>query len=240
MGFNPDIHRRRSIRIQGYDYAQPGAYFVTLCTQGRECTLGQICAGEVGLSLAGEAVQQQWQDLPNRFNNIAVDTYIIMPNHLHAIITIHPVGAPLAAPLINTAPKIFTPKSSVGALLAAPLINAAPKTFTSKSSVGAPLAAPLINAASDMFKERQGATKQGVKQGAASSAPTVGEILRVFKSLSGIAANRLLGRKGQPFWQRNYWEHIVRSETELHAIGDYIHNNPKQWELDSLFMEASA
>ncbi len=81
----------------------------------------------------------------------------------------HPVGAPLAAPLIGAASKTFTPKSSVGALLAAPSINTAPETFTSKLSVGALLAAPLINAAPEIFKERQGAERQG----AASSAPTV-------------------------------------------------------------------
>ena len=49
-------------------------------------------------------------------------------------------------------------------------------------------------------------------------------------------AGRLLGK----LWQRNYWEHVVRNETELHAIREYIQNNPTQWDLDSLFVETGA
>jgi REP element-mobilizing transposase RayT len=69
-------------------------------------------------------------------------------------------------------------------------------------------------------------------RGAASSAPTLGHILRAFKSISAIAVNRLLGRSGRSLWQRNYYEHIVRSENELARIREYIVNNPAQWALD--------
>ena len=50
MPYNPDVHHRRSIRWQGYDYDQAGAYFVTICVQGRECLLGDVVNGDVTLT----------------------------------------------------------------------------------------------------------------------------------------------------------------------------------------------
>ena len=90
--------------------------------------------------------------------------------------------------------------------------------------VGAPLAAP---------DDRQNGN---TNQGAASSAPTdnktLGDVIRSFKSISAIGANKIIGRSGQPLWQRNYYERIIRNENELHQIQQYIHDNPMQWETD--------
>jgi REP element-mobilizing transposase RayT len=88
MKYNPDIHHRRSIRLQGYDYSQNGAYFVTLCTQNRECLFGEIVNGEMILNEYGKIVEQCWNDLPNHYDNIELDSYVIMPNHFHGIIII--------------------------------------------------------------------------------------------------------------------------------------------------------
>ena len=68
--------------------------------------------------------------------------------------------------------------------------------------------------------------------GAASSAPTLGEIMRAFKSISAIAANRVLGLSGIPFWQRNYYEHIVRNDHDLDEIREYVMGNSLNWEKD--------
>lgn len=75
-------------------------------------------------------------------------------------------------------------------------------------------------------------------EGAASSAPTgttsitLGNVLRAFKSMSAIRVNRLLPRSGKPFWQRNYYEHVIRNEESLNRIREYIATNPLRWELD--------
>lgn len=61
---------------------------------------------------------------------------------------------------------------------------------------------------------------------------TLGAIVGAFKSVSAIGANRLLGRTGSPFWQRNYYEHIVRSEAALDRIRVYITDNPGNWATD--------
>jgi len=70
------------------------------------------------------------------------------------------------------------------------------------------------------------------QKGAASSAPTLAAVVRVFKSTSAIAVNALLSRQGRQFWQRNYYEHIIRNDRELELIRDYIRTNPQRWASD--------
>lgn len=82
------VHDRLSIRLKGYDYAQAGAYFVTICTQDRACLLGDVAGEEVHLSDAGKMVQKAWQALPGRFSGMELDAFVIMPNHVHGIIVI--------------------------------------------------------------------------------------------------------------------------------------------------------
>ncbi|MCL4562678.1 MAG: transposase [Chloroflexi bacterium] len=81
-------HNRRSIRLEGYDYSQAGAYFVTLVTQDRELTFGAIKNDEMILNPMGELAAILWQTLPRRFP-ISLDECILMPNHFHGIIVIH-------------------------------------------------------------------------------------------------------------------------------------------------------
>jgi putative transposase len=155
MKYDPQIHHRRSIRLPGYDYSQPGAYFLTICTYNRQLSLQ---TDEVK-----EAVRSVWLGLPARFPRVLLDEFVIMPNHLHGIIILAP------------------------------------------------------------------AAESPTCRGAASSAPTVGQIIRAFKSLAAVEANRILGSSGRPFWQRNYYEHVIRDEDELNIIRRYICDNPRNW-----------
>ncbi len=87
-------YHRRSIRLQGYDYAQVGAYFVTICTYNRECLLGQVVDGHTVLNQYGEIVVACWNDLPNHYLSVELDAFVVMPNHVHGTILLaDPVGA---------------------------------------------------------------------------------------------------------------------------------------------------
>jgi REP element-mobilizing transposase RayT len=101
MKFNPEKHHRRSIRLRGYDYSKTGAYFVTICTRNRECWLGEIVDGAMVLNDIGRIVQSVWEGLPDCFPTIALDAFVIMPNHIHGIII---VGAQFIAPSFQTTP----------------------------------------------------------------------------------------------------------------------------------------
>ncbi len=79
---------RKSVRLQGFDYASSGAYFVTICTFQRQGLFGEIANGMVGLNEIGKMVLWHWNRIPTHFKNVELDEYIIMPNHLHGIICI--------------------------------------------------------------------------------------------------------------------------------------------------------
>ena len=83
-----DRHHRRSIRMKGYDYSQPGAYFVTICTHGKQSLFGKIVDGEMQLNDFGKVVEFTWNDLVNHVDGIELGPFVIMPNHIHAIIHI--------------------------------------------------------------------------------------------------------------------------------------------------------
>jgi REP element-mobilizing transposase RayT len=85
MPFDPQKHHRRSIRLKGYDYTQPGAYFVTVVTHGRECLFGEIVDREMRLNEAGRMVEQCWLDIPSHFPHVELDAFVIMPNHVHLV-----------------------------------------------------------------------------------------------------------------------------------------------------------
>ncbi|MDZ4185662.1 MAG: transposase, partial [Desulfuromonadales bacterium] len=93
MIYNPDIHHRRSIRLQNYDYATAGAYFVTICAQGKECLFGTVVDGVMMENDAGRLVKSVWSGLPERFPGMELDAFVMMPNHFHFILFL--VGAPL-------------------------------------------------------------------------------------------------------------------------------------------------
>lgn len=95
MKYDGEIHHRRSIRLSGYDYAQSGAYFVTICTQNRACLFGSVTGGKVRLNDAGRIIQSMWSELPGRFSQVDADRFVVMPNHIHGIFV---VGAQFIAP----------------------------------------------------------------------------------------------------------------------------------------------
>ena len=88
MYYNPNLHNRYSIRLQGYDYTQPGAYFSTINTHNKIHNLGQIINGTVQLFGAGIIAQELWLKTPRHFNNVILGEFVIMPNHMHAIVVI--------------------------------------------------------------------------------------------------------------------------------------------------------
>ncbi|MBR8828962.1 MAG: transposase [Gomphosphaeria aponina SAG 52.96 = DSM 107014] len=89
-------HHRRSIRLQGYNYRQPGAYYVTICTKARQCLFGDVVNGKMRLNHFGYIAFSCWGAIPAHFPQVELDTFVVMPNHLHGILIITDtlVGAP--------------------------------------------------------------------------------------------------------------------------------------------------
>ncbi len=136
MKSNYKDHRRRTIRLKEYDYRQTGAYFVTIVTQGRKYLFGEILDGEMRVNDGGRIIQTVWDDLPNHYANVEVDTFVVMPNHIHGIINLIdlPVGAgPRARPAPTGQPQGVAP--TIRTSLSLPDVVHRFKTLTTKQYV---------------------------------------------------------------------------------------------------------
>ena len=143
MTFHPDRPPRRSIRLQEYDYANAGAYFITICTHQRESLFGEIADGGVILTQIGAIVDECWCATPDHFPSAELDAYSVMPNHLHGIVIITQhaanVGARHAVPLQSR------PESTPAQAFGKPISGSLPTIVRSFKSA----AARLVNIARD-------------------------------------------------------------------------------------------
>ena len=121
MKYNPEIHRRRSVRLKEYDYSQEGYYYITICTKNRECWFGNVVDGEMKLSDIGEIVKKCWMEIPQHFDNAFVDVFVVMPNHFHGIVVIENERNAPCRGLINQTPTKWilqkNPKMVLGKII---------------------------------------------------------------------------------------------------------------------------
>ncbi|MDN3655736.1 hypothetical protein QWZ08_08870 [Ferruginibacter paludis] len=88
MSYDPNKYHRKSIRLKGYDYSQAGLYFITICVQHKKCLFGEIIDGEMILNDSGKMVYNEWIKTAERFANVQLHEFIVMPNHFHSIMEI--------------------------------------------------------------------------------------------------------------------------------------------------------
>ena len=94
--------RRRSIRLPGRDYAKPGSYFVTICTRSREALFGEIEDGVLRSSPLGRIAAACWREIPRHFPRVALDEFVVMPDHIHGIATLGAYELPAPEPRLQT------------------------------------------------------------------------------------------------------------------------------------------
>jgi putative transposase len=178
------IHRR-SIRLKEYDYTSPGAYFVTVVTQGYKCIFGKIIDKEMHLNVLGKIVQEYWLEILDHFPDIDVEPFVIMPNHIHGIVTIYD-------------------NDRSGTIYRAPTMGDHAPVMGEHASTNEKFGQPVVG-----------------------SIPT---IIRTYKAAVSRLARRELGMV--KIWQRNYYEHIIRDQSDLESLAGYIHSNPDHWSDD--------
>ena len=208
MPYDPQRQQRQSIRLPGHDYSLPGAYFVTLCTQWREHVLVD--------SVVSGIIVDVWRALPGWFPTIALDDFVVMPNHVHFVIWLQTSAAD-----IDHSPCVLTWLDWV-----------AEHTDVYLTEGGSPSTIP--NYAQDLGALQGGWTIPQPE--ATNSNPSLGDVVSAFKSLVFSVYLDWINTHGlsrrAKFWQRNYYEHIVRDVRELNAIRRYIRANPENWLLD--------
>ena len=322
MNDAPDRDHHRPIRLPGYDYAQTGAYFVTICTNNRECLFGEIVAGEMRLNPAGVIVSNEWKKTAELRGGIRLGEWVVMPNHFHGIVVIDGDGWGMGS---GTARRASTEgDGGVGRGTACRALargdgdgwgmgsgTARRASTGGDGGVGrgtacrAPTRGDGDGWGTDTGTARRASTRGdgdgwgtdtgtarrastggdggvgrgtacralargdgdgwGMDTGTARRAPTEGDggvgrgtacralargdaptaeqfgkpvsgsiptIIRSFKSAASKGINQMRGTPGATVWQRNYYEHVIRSEASMQRIREYIINNPLQWDMD--------
>ena len=82
-------YRIKTTWLKNWDYGSDGFYFVTICTKDRIPVFGQIKNNEIILSEIGNIAEKYWLEIPAHFPFVNLDTFVIMPNHIHGIIIIN-------------------------------------------------------------------------------------------------------------------------------------------------------
>jgi putative transposase len=82
-------YRVETTRLQNWDYASDGWYYITICTKGRDNIFGIVEKGIMQLNNHGKIVEQCWFDLPNHYSNLILDAFVVMPDHVHGIMIIN-------------------------------------------------------------------------------------------------------------------------------------------------------
>lgn len=234
----PLPRQRNTLRLPGYDYALAGAYYVTICTHDRQPLLGKITDGLMQLSIYGETALSHCQRLPARFAHLALGAFVIMPNHIHAVVIIRseddpePVRAGLAPARETDQPHNREDVGNrdsgnrEGCLYGLPRLGhyratgnredfsdpqypAIGQPHTDQPYTEQPRGLPLPSG--NPFS-RDDAPGQSVETA------SLGDIIGAYKSLVANACLAIAKNRGiylGKFWQRNYYEHIIRDETDL-------------------------
>ena len=161
-----ELPRRKHPRLKQYDYSSAGFYFVTICTHNRKCLFSRIVGrglapAENQYSQYGVIAEEQLLLLEKRYAFLKIDRYVVMPNHIHAILVLEQEAA------------------------------------------------------------------------GASPRPTLTDIVCAYKSLTTKACKKVLPIA--KVFQTSFYEHVIRGSADYQEIAEYIENNPKQWELDTLY-----
>nr|NQU89945.1 hypothetical protein [Bacteroidota bacterium] len=199
-------YRIPSNRWQFWDYSAPGDYFITININHRIHLLGSVNNGEMHLSECGEIVKTEFLQIPKYHCRVILDEWVIMPNHVHCIITLGDYNH-------------HNGKSSIGE--------------TDETSVGDLPGGDRIRARKihEFSQQEQPPTEQEIKQyRALRRKMIIPKLLGKCQMLTSKQINIIQNTPGYKNWQPNYHDHVIRNDEEYKRIKQYIINNPKKWD----------
>ncbi len=209
-------YRIASARLSGYDYGKPGWYFVTICSQNRLCYFGEIVNNKMILSTAGKIVAEEISNTKQIRNNVKIDAWVIMPNHVHLIVII-----------LDNNNTVETHCNASGG-------------NTSGNDIKTNIVETHCNASGNDIKTRI------VETHCNASLPTTyqnkfgpqkNNLSSIIRGFKGVVTKRihLETNEWQFSWQERFHEHVIKNEKSLYNIRDYVRTNPAKWGKDTFF-----
>ncbi len=205
--------RNETIRLQNWDYRWAGSYFITICTKNREHFFGEIINGKMNLSNIGVLADIFWYEIKNHAKNIKLDAFVVMPNHIHAILTLN--GGYIDDEMISDPGEINDGDNGGGM---------------------AGMTAAIAGTGHALSLQSQQSQQKSIGQNRYQNIGknSVSSIIGSYKSAVTKHARRL----GYTFeWQRLYYDHLIQNENSFYHISNYIKRNVKKWEEDRFFGE---
>lgn len=216
-------YRIDSTRLKNWDYSWNGHYFITICTKDRQTFFGNIENGIMILNDIGKIAEKFWLEIPEHFDNVILDEFVIMPDHVHGILIIDNQSADTRQDKSDTTAdtRQSTPVDTRQCLVS----NISDKKISDNNQTRHCLVSDknnetqnndVINIAKKRFQN------QGKK--------TISAMIGSYKSICTKTINKT---QNEIFfaWQSRFYDRIIRNETELNNVRKYIIENPmKKWE----------
>jgi REP element-mobilizing transposase RayT len=221
MSTDSNLPNRQSIRLKDYDYSAQGSYFVTLVTQDRVHLFGKIENGKMNLNSVGKIVAEEWKNTVQLRPNTILGEFIIMPDHMHMIVTI-------ISQIKNKDEQEWThsnpqgPSHTIGAII---------RGFKGASTKKINLFLNSTGESQFARNELQFARKES--QLALKSSKSLCKSSQFALKSAQFAPSEFNKTK---IWQRNYYEHVIRNQVDYSRIEQYIIDNPTNWKKKKLNM----
>ena len=193
-------YRIESNHAKFWNYSSPANYFITICILNRECILGKIINNKMILSEYGIIVENEIKKIPEYHKRILLNEWIVMPNHIHCIITLENYGFDNGISLIGDG-NDGNGNDGVEKI----------------HEFSLPIPQPQLT--NEQIKQYRKQRQQML----------IPKILGKFQQQTSKHINILRNTPGIKNWQRDYYDHIIRNEKSYQNIKNYIINNPKKW-----------
>ncbi len=213
-------YRIPSARWQSWDYSSEGLYFITINAAHHVCLFGSITDKEMHLSVYGQIVEQEWNKSFEIRTELFCDTFVIMPNHIHAILRIeYPVE-----------PHRRAADDAVNNFIVEPHRRAAENN---NNTIDTHRRAAENNNNTIDTHRRANLRCGGDGNGVAYREPqSISSFVAGFKSVVTARVNTLRQSKGRKVWQERFHDHVIRDAEECRRIGAYIDSNIINWKED--------
>ena len=249
-----DKYRIPSARASWWDYGCNAAYFVTICAEGRDCYFGNIIEGKIITSPIGEIAQSCWKEIPEHFPYVQLDSFVVMPNHVHGIIIIDKrIGMMVKNESIESRDK--NPVNSIinmtsgpvetrliASLQSDPTVKHNPTVQHDPTVQPDPTVQhnPIVQ--HDLFIQNQ-QSMEFVKSQKLIGGITgennpmlhdnLSRIVRWYKGRTTFESHKINPNFG---WQTRFYETIIRNQRSYKVKSAYIHSNPSKWKDDPFYV----
>jgi REP element-mobilizing transposase RayT len=205
MSLYQNKYRIETARLQGWNYVNAGAYFITICTKDRLHWFGSVDNGKMILSHIGLIVKDEWSKTPalRPDMNLMLDEFVVMPNHFHGIIFI--------------GDNEYNRNAGDGRDAMHGVSNEQNDQQNRDAMHGVSTGTP---------------TNPGTPNKFGPQFKNLPSVIRGFKS--AVTAKARLNDPDFA-WQERYHDHIIRDKESFTRIQNYIMNNPANWKQDKFF-----